>query len=210
MVVMSKMVGTLGCLGILGLGAVALSGCGNGTPTTSGTTTTTTAVHTKQPPTTSSTTTTSVSATTAQCEFGQLTVTAVTGSGATGHISDVLLFKNTSASPCQLSGYPGVAGLDSSGQQVVQANRTFSGFMGGVESGSVAPVVILAPGDTASSVLEGTDMPVGGASTCPSYRNLLVTPPNTRQSVKVAVGIEGCSPISVHPVVEGTTGSTSS
>jgi hypothetical protein len=194
MIVAGKIVKTLGCLGILGFVAVTLSGCGKGNPIASGTTTKTAATHTAQPPTAS------------QCEFGQLTVTASSGGAATGHIADLLLVKNTSTSPCHLSGYPGVAGLNGSGKQEVQANRTLNGFMGGVLSGSRMPIVILAPGATASSVLEGTDMPVGGASTCPTYPELLVTPPNTRQSVKVAVGIEGCSPISVHPVVARTSG----
>jgi hypothetical protein len=73
-------------------------------------------------------------------------------------------------------------------------------------TGIAPPVVTLAPGDTASAIVEGTDMPVGTATSCPTYPALLVTPPDAQQSVTVAVGIEGCSHILVHPVVAGTSG----
>jgi hypothetical protein len=132
-------------------------------------------------------------------------VTSGPGGGATGHVSDVLLFKNTST-PCTMTGYPGVAGLNSSGQQVVQAMRTLNGFMGGVPTGDSPPIVTLTPGQVASAIVEGTDVPIGTEVTCPSYPALLVTPPNTRQSVTLNTGLPGCSAIEVHPVVMGTSG----
>jgi hypothetical protein len=105
-----------------------------------------------------------------------------------------------------MSGYPGVAGLNSSGQQVVQAVRTLNGFMGGVPTGVNPPIVTLAPGQSASAMVEGTDVPTGTATTCPGYSTLLVTPPDTRQSTTLAIGLSGCSAIQIHPVVAGSSG----
>jgi hypothetical protein len=208
---LDKIAKSVGCTSIVVLMAGTLAGCGKSVPTASHATTRTTAAHTSSPsttPTTVASPATSIPATSSECAFTQLSVTATSGEGGLGHVADLLQFKNTSSSPCQLSGYPGVAGLDSSGQQEVQAVRTLNGYLGGVPTGTVPPVVTLAPGDTASATLEGTDVPVGNESNCPSYPALLVTPPNTRQSVVVGVEIEGCSPIQIHPVVAGTSGDT--
>jgi hypothetical protein len=199
---MKRLVTVLGCVATTALGGVALVGCGTSTPSGSGTTTTV-STTTSTPTSTSVPTSTSTAALAPECVFGQLAVTSGSGGGATGHVSDVLLFKNTST-PCTMTGYPGVAGLNSSGQEVVQAMRTLKGFMGGVPAGDSPPIVTLAPGQVASAIVEGTDVPIGTAVTCPSYPALLVTPPNTRQSVTLNTGLPGCSAIEVHPVVMGT------
>jgi hypothetical protein len=120
----------------------------------------------------------------------------------------VLVFTNESQATCSLSGYPGVAGLDAQGVQVVQAQRTLNGYLGGLPPGTTAPpTVSLAPGQTASAVVEGTDMPLGSATSCPSYPALLVTPPDLTDSVHLEAALPGCSPIQVHPVVPGSSGS---
>lgn len=132
-----------------------------------------------------------------------------------GNVDQVLVFTNVSASPCRLVGYPGVAALDPSGHQVVQARRSPTGYMGGLLAGATPSVVSLAPNESASALVEGTDNPVGAATSCPKYPNLLVTPPDLTKSVRVRVtglgsaptGFPGCTPIYVHPVVAGTTGS---
>ena len=117
--------------------------------------------------------------------------------------------KNTGTSECVLTGYPGVAALGSTGQQVAQAQRTPSGYLGGLRTGSAAPpVVVLGPGVTASAMVEGTGVPEGTASSCPTYAALLVTPPTSTRSTRLTVSMPGCSPLQVHPVVSGTTGST--
>lgn len=195
---MKRLVTVFGCLATAAVGGVALVGCGTSTSPGSGTTSTLST-------STSSPTSTSTTALAPECVFGQLAVTSGYGAAATGHASDVLLFKNTSTT-CTLTGYPGVAGLNSSGHQVVQAMRTLNGFMGGVPTGESPPIVTLAPGQVASAIVEGTDVPIGGAVACPSYPALLVTPPNTPQSVTLNTGLPGCSGIEVHPVVMGTSG----
>ncbi len=87
--------------------------------------------------------------------------------------------------------------------------RTLNGFMGGVPTGESPPPVTLTPGQVASAIVEGTDMPIGTEVTCPSYPALLVTPPDTRQSVTLKTGLQVCSAIEVHPVVKGLQGLSS-
>jgi hypothetical protein len=130
-----------------------------------------------------------------------------TGDSATGHIGVLVRFENTTTSTCDLIGYPGVAGLDAAGRQVVQAARTLHGFIPGVPTGQRPPVVVLADGQSASAFVEGTDVPQGNDHACPTYPRLLVTPPNTMQSVRIDMAMPGCSPLQVHPVVPGTSGS---
>ncbi len=142
---------------------------------------------------------------TTSCTFSQLTVIAKSDGVALGHVGVVLMFENTGSSICSLYGYPGVAGLNAEGVQVTQAVRTVNGYLGGAGTG--ASHVILAPGESASAIVEGTDNPVGTATTCSTYPRLLVTPPNTTQSVTIDFSLPGCSALQVHPVVPGTSGS---
>jgi len=107
-------------------------------------------------------------------------------------------------------GYPGVAALTTQGVQAQQAQRELNGYLGGLENSTTLPLVVLASGQTASALVEGTDNPVNGASSCPSYPALLVTPPGFTVSTKVSVGgFPGCSNLEVHPVVPGTSGQKS-
>jgi hypothetical protein len=104
-----------------------------------------------------------------------------------------------------------VAALDAKGQQVVQAARTPSGYLGGLATGrTTPPTVVLRSRQTAAALVEGDQDPQGTARSCPSYPALLVTPPNTKTSVKVSTvdigGMPGCTTIFVHPIVAGTTG----
>ena len=168
------------------------------TTSTSGATTTTSAVPT------TSTTSTAVRA--AACASSQLSISAGQSEAGLGHIGVPLLFRNTGPAACSLYGYPGVAGLDAEGNQVVQATRTPSGYLGGLTPGATTPAAVdVAPGQVASALVEGTDVPVGTAP-CPQYPALLVTPPGATESVRVRATLPGCSPIEVHPVVPGSSG----
>ena len=81
-----------------------------------------------------------------------------------------------------------MAGLDAGGAQVEQARRTANGYLGGLQSGlTTGPEVMLAPGAVASALVEGTDIPSGTATSCPSYPVLLVTPPGATVSVRLAL-----------------------
>lgn len=181
--------------------ALLFAACSSGTPTAAPSTTTSSST----PPASSTTTT---KPTTPNCTTSQLQVTAGMSSGAAGTIGQVVLFENSSTSTCLLHGFPGVAGLDNVGNQIAQATRVVGGapFSGSPAS---LPTIELAPGNTASALVEGSDVPVGAATSCVSYAALLVTPPNALQSVHVNASLPGCSGLRVNPVVTGTTGLSS-
>lgn len=185
-------------------------------PHTSTSTSTTPATSTTPTTRTAATASTSAAAPTAggPCRSAQLQITERSfGTGryaraALGHSSVVVLFTNTGQASCTLTGYPGVAGLNSAGAQVTQARRTPSGYMGGLSSATSAPpVVTLDPNQTASAIVEGTDVPSGGQTTCPTLAGLLVTAPNTTRSVRLPAAPGDCSGLQVHPVVSGDSGS---
>lgn len=142
------------------------------------------------------------------CTTPQLDVSAGKVGVATGHSGFPLLFNNTSSQECRLSGYPGVALLNTNGRQVVQAQRQPNGFIGGLPgySGGPLPAIGLGPGETASALVEGADVPPNGGALCEPITAMLVTPPNANQSVQLDVGVPGCSDFQVHPVVLGGTG----
>ena len=118
----------------------------------------------------------------------------------------MLVFKNASATTCTLRDYPGVALLDAGGRQAAQAVRTMGGYVRVLPPGAGRPIVTLASGQSASAIVEGSDVPVGNQSGCPSYPKLLVTPPNTTRSVTIDIAMPGCVPVQVHPTVPGTKG----
>lgn len=217
--------------GLFSAAAVAMAGCGSGSPAASGssttslqrssttTSTTTAPVSTDKvpPPSTEAISTTTIppNSSAPPCRDGQVAVSDSGGGAGLGHEDQVILFTNRSRSSCTLSGYPGVAGLNAQGVQAVQAERTPSGYLGGLQNGTnTPPKVSLAPGQTVSATVEGTDNPVGTATSCPYYPYLLVTPPGFTDSVRVTFtgldtnppGLPGCTPIEVHPVVPGSSG----
>ncbi|MGC8465996.1 MAG: DUF4232 domain-containing protein [Acidimicrobiales bacterium] len=142
------------------------------------------------------------------CASSQLTITDGRNGVGMGHSGGPILFRNHGSKTCFLKGYPGVEGLDASGNQVTQAVRTPLGYLGGLPTmKALPPVVILKPGDTASALVEGTDVPSGGSAQCPILYGLEVTAPNTHHSTKLQGAPGDCSVLQIHPVVPGTTGS---
>lgn len=142
------------------------------------------------------------------CTFTQLTTTADHLPGAAGHTGYVLRFSNHSAQACSLYGYPGVAGLDASGDQVSEATRMLRGYMGGLPAGDDAPAtVVLLPSESASARVEGTDVPIG-TQPCPHLSGMLVTAPNDYQATRLGDAPGDCSGLVVTPVVQGTAGGT--
>jgi hypothetical protein len=130
------------------------------------------------------------------CQGPEVSVTSSEPLGSDGMAW--LVFQNTSSSACSLYGYPGVAALNSAGDQFIQIAR--------MPAGQEAPLtnVVIPSGGAASAVLNGDpDYPNG---TCPTFHELLVTPPNTRTSRPVQVGnLTICGNAQIEPVtVEGT------
>jgi hypothetical protein len=145
---------------------------------------------------------------TPECTLAHLKVSVQSGGAGLGNYGLLLVFKHDNSTTCVMHGYPGVAGLDAHGNQVTQARRTLRGYLGGLEQSiNVIPTVRLAPGETASALVEGTNVPPGNATSCTEYKGLLVTPPDETQSVRLAVTANGCDGLQIHPVVPGDTGS---
>jgi hypothetical protein len=148
------------------------------------------------------------------CSSTDLEVSLGQGDAGLGHVGIPIVFTNIGTTACTLYGYPGVAMLDSQGEQVVQATRTLTGYLGGLESGNTTPpVVTLLPLQSASALVEGLDAPQNGATTCPIYPAFQVTPPGATASMTVSfptsggqTGFPGCVTPEVHPVVSGTNG----
>ncbi len=190
--------------------ALACSACGGGSTSAASHA----ASHGKHHAPITSTTARPTSSTTtpsglARCTDSQLSISVGQTGAGLGHEGATIVFVNNGTSTCTLSGYPGIAALSASGAQVQQARRTPSGYLGGLETGSATPPVVdLQVGVAASALVEGTDVPVGTATSCPTYPALLVTPPTSTQSKRLTVSLPGCSPLQVHPFVSGVTGST--
>jgi len=67
--------------------------------------------------------------------------------------------------------------------------------------------VLIGPGQTASALLEGEVIDLGGKA-CPAEPGLLITPPNTRTPARVKARTVICGGVQIHPVVAGTSGSS--
>jgi hypothetical protein len=137
-----------------------------------------------------------------RCTVDHLKISETSAGGAAGHWGTILLFRNSGSSGCHLQGYPGVAGLDANGKQATQARRTAGGYIGGSPAGEPQRIE-LAAGATASALVEGSNVPEGNATDCPTYQGLLVTPPDETHSVHLSGGGRGCSGLEIHPVVAG-------
>jgi Protein of unknown function (DUF4232) len=144
---------------------------------------------------------------TASCTGSELSLKINPGGSGMGHTGSVLVFTNTGSTACTLYGYPGAD---------VTENGTynFSPRMNATRvSGSMSvKTVTLAPGSSASAMLEWGVNPTGGgsanAANCPGMDGgyLEVTPPNTTDTIKSDPPLNMCTDLQVFPVVAGTTG----
>ena len=139
------------------------------------------------------------------CQNGDVQVTEQPGQGAAGHVSLLLVFQNTSGNTCTLHGYPGASLVDQKGKDLLDATRTLSGHMGGAVGLLKAPVVVLAPGERASAVLEWSDVTTAAGCQVQNAADLLATPPNTTQSTSLSIssGTQVCGEFEIHPVLKG-------
>jgi len=71
--------------------------------------------------------------------------------------------------------------------------------MGGIRT-DTPPTVTVAPWQPAHAVLEGDTASPDGEEMRPSYTDMLVTPPDTTDTVTVSAGIAGACHFQVHPV----------
>lgn len=172
--------------------AALLTACGNGGngPSASATTGTgTTAATTSGPPTqtpaageppgsgaTESPTAAGAGAAGGRCHTSELRASLGTDDPGAGQENFPLVLTNTSSRTCTVTGYPGAAFTDASGRQLgPDPARTPGG----------AQPVTLAPGRSAWSGLSFTNPAVSGTKSAkPAW--LLITPPNERDSLRVA------------------------
>lgn len=121
----------------------------------------------------------------------------------------VISFVNHGSAACTVEGYPGAAarGVTSS-SYVINSTRQLIGSVGDKYS-SPAPIT-LAPGATASTILEWIDKPTPGhpdadclGSGAGSFG---ITAPNTTQTSSIPLSSDVCSALLVHPLVPGSTG----
>jgi Protein of unknown function (DUF4232) len=141
------------------------------------------------------------------CTGDQIRQSTQSLGAALGHRGDVLVFTNTSASTCTMSGYPGATVSYSNGGHW-DAARVLFGYMGGAQGETAPPTVTLAPGAAASSVLMWTAVDdTSAACQNSNYTELLTTTPNTQSTVTYQ-GTFSCENLQVTPVVPGTTGQT--
>ena len=135
----------------------------------------------------------------APCTNGQVTVGAGQTQSGMGHRAVTLTFSLApGVQPCTLTGYPGVD--SGAGGPLVHAERTLSGYMGGVRT-DAPPTVTVTPWQPAQAVVEGDTAGENGSDEkCPGYRDLRVTPPDTTETVTVPAGIDGACHFQVHPI----------
>ena len=132
----------------------------------------------------------------------RLTVTVGPAGAGLGHAGFPLHFRNSEIVPCSLSGYPTILATDSISGKTIRASQTPSGYLGGTDLPT--PALVLAPDDQVSALVEGTDNPVGNATSCSDLIHLRVIV-NSR-STPVDQSLSNCSGIEVHRYLPGTTG----
>ena len=88
------------------------------------------------------------------------------------HADHVVMFTNEGSASCRIQGYPGTAALNSAGTQIKQAAR----------SAANAPLIVLAPGQTASAMVMAN---TASCTALTSVAGLLVTAPDQRTSTQL-------------------------
>ncbi len=110
------------------------------------------------------------------------------GNGAAGTIYYPLEFTNLSKHACSMHGYPGVSAIARNGNQL--------GSPAGWGSRVAARTVVLAPGATAHTILQYSDVEVSTAPGCdPVYTAVVlrIYPPNQYGATNAMFSLEACS-----------------
>lgn len=209
-------------VGALVLGAAALGGCASkGADPNSPGATQSVAVATSSggggsgsgsglSPSPSGSTSASTSAAGASaCTGSALSLKIKQGGSGMGHTGSVLVFTNTGSKACTLSGYPGADVTDDGRYNwAPRMNATR------VSGGATVKTVSLAPGASASAMLEWDVNPRPGAGDAPNAANcagmaggyLEITPPNTTATKRSEPPENMCTDLQVFPVAAGTAG----
>jgi len=177
--------------------AVAMAGCASSTSTSAAGSNPGTASSTSATPTPSTSVSTPAAAPSMTltppptappaCPTSGLQVKLGQSSGYAGGVYVPIDFTNTSSASCTLYGYPGVSLVNSSGAQIGLA----------AERDTTTPVtlVTLAPGATATALLQIVDALNFTPSTCGPTQaaNIKVYPPNQTAAVLLPNTSQGCA-----------------
>lgn len=149
-----------------------------------------------------------------KCTMLDISIGAGMGGVGHAHTALILIFTNNGSGPCSIKGYPSVA-LQLPAGGAYNAKRTMTGYMGGDNAQSPAPVS-LAPGQSATALIEWADAPQNGsasfsAADCIGYgaSSLKVTAPDQTAPQTMGDAFPNspmCWGFEVHPIVAGSTG----
>ena len=149
-------------------------------------------------------------ATSPVCRSNQLRIVFASGGAGLGHVALLIRYTNVSPRACTLSGYPRITLNNAAGTTTTDARRTQHGYLGGLGQTATPranPVVTLqALTGVASTMMEGTDVPVGSATSCLTLTKLNLTLPGKKLSYHFLTKFPGCSVPEVHPFVQGPSG----
>ena len=149
-------------------------------------------------------------ATSPTCRSNQLRIAFASGGVGLGHVALLIRYTNVSPRACALSGYPRIALHNAAGTTTLYARRTQNGYLGGLGQTATPranPVVTLnALTGVASTMMEGTDVPEGSATSCLTLTKLDLTLPGKKLGFHFLTKFPACSVPEVHPFVKGPSG----
>lgn len=126
-----------------------------------------------------------VSAAAPSCRQDQLRISAGRAGAGLGSFYAPVVFRNVSATPCSLRGFPGL-------EYVAPDGRALSTHPSH-ESTIPVRTVVLRPGKAASVMLSGGDFgPNGGATPCPEVSGVRIIAPGLTTQVFVPAGVDNC------------------
>lgn len=143
------------------------------------------------------------------CAASQLRI-ALTDTGAlAGQAGGYLRFTNDSRATCSLTGWPVVAGVTASGK-VTPFRHARSTMFGAWQYSAPLPVVTLAPGNSAYTVVAADDQPAGSQAACPAPDvRLRVAAPGNKSTMLISAWLPGagsylpaCTSVSGSPTGE--------
>jgi hypothetical protein len=140
------------------------------------------------------------------CAAGQVRISESPGVPGMGHFSDLIQVTNTGGRACDLQGFPTVGLLNSAGVQVATAVQNDAALGGPTNQ---APVR-LGVGEAATAQLAGTDMPLGTATSCPTYASYTVSLPESGGSTVFEGPLADCSGLYTTSFVPGFNGFSAS
>jgi hypothetical protein len=143
------------------------------------------------------------------CAASQLRI-ALTDTGAlAGQAGGYLRFTNVSRATCSLTGWPVVTGVTASGK-ITPFRHARSTMFGAWRYSAPLPVVTLAPGNSAYTVVAADDQPAGSQTGCPAPDvRLRVAVPGNQSATLVSAWLPGagsylpaCTSVSGSPTGE--------